>query len=431
MRPGRSAAPRSANSTAEPRGPTIPGVHKLRLTVLILAGLIPAACSGSVATAAPASTAPVPAAETASMAAAGSPPAVATPSPSAYPNADAAGVVWLCRPGLAANPCAGDLSATVIDPAGKSAIQQPQVAKDPPIDCFYVYPTTSRQKTDNADLSIDPEETAVAVAQAALFSQVCSVYAPIYPQVTIEALNSGRITQTTIGVAYEGVRAAFADYMANYNHGRGFVVMGHSQGAMMLVGLLHLEIDTLPVVRKLLVSALLMGANVTVSVGNTLGGDFDNIPPCDSGATTGCVVAYSTFDETPPPDAAFGRVSGLTIFSFPKVGTQQILCVNPAAPGGGSAVLSPYFPTNKIAGLAGAPKPTPTTPYVSYPDALTAECQTDGDATWLQITRTGPAGTTPAFAGSEGPSWGLHDLDVSLTIGNLVDLVRAESAAFV
>jgi hypothetical protein len=379
-------------------------MQKHSRALLIVAALIAAACSG--------------------------PTATVSSADAASAKADAAGIVWLCMPGSAANPCAGDLSTTVIDPAGNRTVEQPQVANDPAIDCLYIYPTISRQKTANADLSIDPEEKAVAVAQAALFSQVCNVYAPIYPQVTAEALNTGRITQTTIEIAYEGVQGAFADYMANYNHGRGVVLIGHSQGAMMLVGLLHREIDPYPDVRKHLVSALLMGANVTVPEGQTVGGDFANIPACDSTSRTGCVVAYSSFDATPGLDADFGRAPGLTMFRFPKKEPQQVLCVNPAAPGGGTAALKPVFPTVEVAQRAGAPTPTPATPYISYPNELTAECKTDGAAGWLQITRTGPAGAIQKLSGSEGPSWGLHDHDVSLALGNLVDLVRAESAAY-
>jgi hypothetical protein len=384
-------------------------------TFVVLSALLAAACGGSNATAV--SSAPPAASMSAGQ--------LGAPT-----GADAAGIVWLCMPGSGSNPCTGDLSITVIDAAGNRTVEQPQVASDPPIDCFYVYPTISRQKTANASLSIDPEQTAVAIAQAAPFSQVCRVYAPIYPQVTHEALNAGSITQTTIDVAYEGVRAAFADYMAYYNDGRGVVVIGHSQGAMMLVGLIHREIDPYPGVRKQLVLALLMGGNVTVPAGQTVGGDFANIPACGSATETGCVVAYSSFDATPPADAAFGRVFGLAMFRFPKSGPQQILCVNPAAPGGGTAALTPIFPTVEVAQRAGAPTPLPATPYVSYPNEVAAECKTDGDAGWLQITRTGPSEAIQKLAGSEGPSWGLHDHDLSLGLGNLVDLVRSESAAY-
>jgi hypothetical protein len=114
---------------------------------------------------------------------------------------------------------------------------------------------------------------------------------------------------------------------------------------------------------------------------------------------------------------------------LPQSGLQQILCVNPAAPGG-KGTLAPIFPTADLAKLADGPKPVPATPYVQYPNEFSAQCETSGDATWLQITRTGPSGATPALAGSEGPSWGLHDLDVSLGLGSLVELVRSEAAAF-
>ena len=361
----------------------------------------------------------------------------ATPSPSTavsiatpVPGADAAGIVWLCMPGAKDDPCVGDSSTTSIAPAGKRSISQPKPAADPAIDCFYVYPTTSRQTTLNADLSIDPEERAVAAAQASLFSQVCKVYSPIYPQLTIPALSSGRITLDNVQTAYDGVYAAFTDYLAKYNHGRGVVFIGHSQGAMLLTDLLHFEVDTRPEVRKLMVSALLMGGNVSMAAAPDAVGDFESIPACASAEQTGCVVGYSSFAEMPPLGAVFGRVKGANgMLSISVKGAQRILCVNPAAPGE-TGTLLPYFPTADVVRLAGGPVPAPATAFVSYPNALTAECQSNGDAAWLQITRLSAAPSTPTLAGSEGPTWGLHDLDVSLALGNLVALVRSQSSAF-
>ena len=92
--------------------------------------------------------------------------------------------VWLCRPGMADDPCAGDLTATAIKANGSTSVEPAAPANDPPIDCFYVYPTVSLQKGTNANLEIDPQERAIAVAEAAQFSQVCNVYAPMYPQLT-------------------------------------------------------------------------------------------------------------------------------------------------------------------------------------------------------------------------------------------------------
>ena len=76
----------------------------------------------------------------------------------------------------------------------------------------------------------------------------------------------------------------------------------------MLTQLIASEIDPNPDVRGRLVSALLLGGNVTVAAGQDVGGDFQNIPACRSADQTGCVVAYSSFIEPPPTDSAFGRV---------------------------------------------------------------------------------------------------------------------------
>jgi hypothetical protein len=367
-----------------------------------------------------------------------SPSAIPTPSPfptpTAQANTDLAGVVWLCKPGIADNPCTGDLSTTVVDAAGQITVAHPQVATDPLVDCFFVYPTASLQQRVNADLSIDPEERRVAMAEAALFSQVCNVYAPIYPQLTQYALTSGKVDAGSIEIAYEGVRTGFADYLANYNRGRGIVFIGHSQGAMLLTGLLQKEVDSKPEVRKLLVSALLMGGNLTVPAGKTAGGDFANIPTCGSESQTGCVVAYSTFDSTPPPGAAFGRLWSAPqyrMFPMSTAGSQQIMCVNPGAPGGATSTLRPYWLTIDLTKFNGAVQPTPATPYTAYPNQLTAECETEGDATWLQVDHAA-ANNLPEFHGSEGPiyGWGLHDFDMHLAMGNLVDLVGAQAASY-
>ena len=96
--------------------------------------------------------------------------------------------VWLCRPGLAHNPCTSSLESTVVGPNGAGHRQRSAPARNPRVDCFYVYPTVSLQPTTNANLEIDPQEHAVAIAQASRFSQVCRMYAPMYPQLTLHAV---------------------------------------------------------------------------------------------------------------------------------------------------------------------------------------------------------------------------------------------------
>jgi hypothetical protein len=410
------------------------------IVLTLIVAIATSACSSSALTASP------PTGPTSSPAAAapGTPaaPAQSDPAASSTSSATAASpsptpddTTWLCKPGLASSPCEGSLDATVVDATGKSIVQPASPAADPTIDCFYVYPTVSLQKGVNATLSIDREERAVAVAQAARFSQVCRVYAPMYPQLTLAAIATpSKISYMSALVAYNYVDSAFRNYMAHYNNGRGIVFIGHSQGALMLTALLKAEVDPNPSTRRLLVSALLLGGNVTVPVGKSVGGDFANIPACSTAGQTGCVVAYSSFDSTPPADALFGRVgSGINPFSQNSTVPLQVLCVNPAAPGGGSAPLKPYFPTVGLSLFLGsaAPAPMATTPFVSYPGEFSAECKTSGGATWLQIDRTGGASDRrPDLSVAESPAWGLHVVDVNIALGNLVDLVRLEASAF-
>jgi hypothetical protein len=319
--------------------------------------------------------------------------------------------VWLCLPGRAANPCTTSLATTVIGANGSKTVEHPKRPANPPIDCFYVYPTVSDQPTGNADLSIGFPQILVAETQAAQFSQVCKVYAPVYRQITNDGLVN-RSLHASLQLAYYDVARAWHDYLAHYNHGRGVVLIGHSQGAYVLKHLVANVIERLPAQRRLLVSAILLGGQVH-------SGDFTRVPPCGSHSATGCVIAYSSFDRMPPVGAAMGRS---------RIPGTHILCVNPASPGSSKALpVTPLFPTTALR-FAGA-KVSATTPWVAFPGLYTARCEQSANASWLQITRA-PGDRTPVVAPSMGPRWGLHLVDVNIALANLVSVVRNESRAF-
>jgi hypothetical protein len=361
----------------------------------------------------------------------GSPTPAATSAPSTSATSS---TTWLCRPGMANNPCDTSTEATVVTATGKTSVEPAAATATPPIDCFYVYPTVSGQSTTNATLTVDPEETAIAIDQASRFTPNCRVFAPMYRQVTLRGAIGGGDPQHPSGsgmaaaaTAYGDVKAAFEDYLAHDNNGRGFVLIGHSQGSGHLIQLIKDDIDNKPDVRKHLVSALLLGGNVTVPIGKDVGGSFQNIPACRSTTQTGCVVAYSSFLNTPPKDTLFGRVPGST--------TLQVLCTNPAnLMAGGSGTLKPYFSTTPFPGQIGmvsGKTPTAPTPWVTTPDLYTAQCQTLAGATVLHVQVVRAMGDTrTAVTESAGPTLGLHLFDVTLAYGNLVDLVGSQSAAY-
>jgi hypothetical protein len=94
---------------------------------------------------------------------------------------------WLCRPGRS-DACAVDLDATAIHADGTTTVDRFHANPAAPIDCFYVYPTVSRDPGANATMAIEPEETRVVLQQFARFGAKCRLYAPIYRQHTLTAL---------------------------------------------------------------------------------------------------------------------------------------------------------------------------------------------------------------------------------------------------
>jgi hypothetical protein len=307
-------------------------------------------------------------------------------------------VTWLCRPGLADNPCLTSLATTVVTGRGVSRVVQPKAPLHPKIDCFYVYPTVSTQPTPNANLTIDPQETAVAIAQASRFSQVCNVYAPMYRQLTVSAIGggggggggsasgSGRGGGANLNLAYGDVLAAWKYYLAHYNQGRGVAFIGHSQGSAMLIRLLKSQIDPDPVLRSRMVSAILLGGNVTVPIGKKEGGTFAHLPLCTDVTLPGCVIAYSSYNQTPPANSIFGRVGSLiNVLSGERPGPgEETACVNPVAGTG-----PPATPTTTDGANSTTTKPT-------RPARRTTTTSTTAAAS--TSTTAGPTSTGPSGA---------------------------------
>jgi Protein of unknown function (DUF3089) len=343
--------------------------------------------------------------------------------------AASAKVVWLCRPGAHPDPCRVSLATTVYSPTlQRLRVEHPRAVRHPAVDCFYVYPTVSDQKTTLSNLHIDPEERSIVRFQVARYSQYCRVFAPMYRQVTLTALNAGnQETPAQLAVPLRDVTTAFDTYLRRYNHGRGFVLIGHSQGAFVLEQLIAKDIDTKPALRRRMVSAILMGGNVLVKRGRRSGGTFRHIPACRSASETGCVIAFSTFDQTPPSFSIFGRS---------PIPGEQVLCTNPAALGGGAARLDPIVPSVPFArgtgiGVGNAllhlTIPQPPTEFVAEPGAYRAQCSSAAGANVLEIAPLGGAQTpTPAPT----PAWGLHLLDANIAMGNLLTDIRTEAAAY-
>lgn len=354
-----------------------------------------------------------------------------------YANPD----VWLCRPGRQ-DACTVDQDATAIAVDGKVSHEAYQPAKTPPIDCFYVYPTVSRQRSANSQLTITDEERNVVKVQFARFGARCRQFAPMYRQVTLTALLASAVgmpvSDADRTLAYEDVAAAWHYYVQHDNHGRGFVLIGHSQGSRVLTELIKNEIDGKPLQYQL-VSAILAGTSLPVPKGQDLGGAFRKIPVCRSNKQIGCLIAFASFraDVPPPDDSRFGKAEQ----------GMQAVCANPAALGGGSGDLDAYLPAARVSrGEDRAPGAyewtTPPKPidsfFVKLPGLLSAACVLDEHGSYLAIrlhptpgaARTNDIPGDVIVRGRVMKDWGLHLIDVSLTLGNLLAVVGDETKTY-
>ena len=365
-------------------------------------------------------------------------PALAQP-PANAPAVDYADEAsWLCLPGRQ-DACGRPLETAALTPTGyDESIMQMLPVRDPPIDCFYVYPTVSRDVELNSDLDAGPEEQSVAMVQFARFASVCRTFAPLYRQGTLRsvmAVAAGQDMSAVADFAYRDVAAAWRHYLAHRNQGRPFVLIGHSQGTVHLTRLLAEEIEGRPEAARML-SALLIGFNVEVPQGRLTGGSLQRTPLCTRAGETGCVITYVSFraDSPPPPIAIFGRA--------PRPG-HTVGCTNPAALGSTAPTpLDSYWFTVSPSGGADAirwsSEGPPPTPFLRTEGLVSAACVNEGPLGYLAVSvnadptdaRTDEIPGDVRILGQLAPGWGIHLVDVHLAQGDLIGAVAAQRDAY-
>jgi hypothetical protein len=358
-------------------------------------------------------------------------PASAQPAASPPPIDYTQATNWLCLPGRA-DVCSIPLATTALNPNGYGSTAKSAVAKDPPLDCFYVYPTVSRDQGMNSDLNMS-EEIGTAAAQVARFSSVCKVYVPKYRQMTVGAVvafSAGQDISKAAVQAYGDVLAAWRNFLATRNKNRPFVLIGHSQGTVHLIPLIATQIETNPAVHKRMKLAILPGFNVMVPQGELVGGSFQKTPLCSKPGETGCVIAWTSFrDKNVPPAGA--------IFGVADKPGMTVACVNPARPGAKAWIkLDSYWFANSAYPVPGGPiiwstAGAPPSPWLHTEGLASGRCINGGSRGYFSVRtnadpndkRTDRIGGEVGIAGMFIPGWGMHLADMSLVQGNLIRLV--------
>jgi hypothetical protein len=339
--------------------------------------------------------------------------------------------MWLCRPDLPADVCRLPGPETEIRADGTRVVVPDATAPRPRVDCFYVYPTVDLDLIPGNHLGkndVEPVADAT-LSQVGPFHDVCNLYVPLYRQVTIGTyIFGGKAGAERAEVAFSDVEDAFRHYMGQYNHGQRVVLIGHSQGADMIVRLLQQDFEHDALMRRRLLVALAIGGPVEVPAGRAVGGTFETIPLCTRPDELGCVVAFQS------------RVAGGKVPSpafAPKPGN-EIACVNPAAVGGTGVhpFLRSVFPVSRrskpwLTDAAGV-----ETPFLMLRRFYTGECLAGPEGYhYLGVAAAPATGDLRESALDLGASalngtLGLHVMDFQFPMGDLVELVarRAKQA---
>ena len=335
---------------------------------------------------------------------------------------------WICRGDVTNDVCDSSYPITAVAADGTLTINPSDIAVDPPLDCFYVYPTTSEDATMASDFTAGAEIN-TTIMQAARFNQVCRVFAPIYRSVTSAGLSRAFSAgdpqfPAAWNQAYLDVLDAWRQYLAHDNNGRPVVVIAHSQGSFHVVRLLKEEIDPKPEQRNLVVSAIVAGTSFQVAAGRDVGGDTQNMPLCRSNIQVGCVITFQTFRDNVPPQPG-------TLFGVPGATTDSA-CTNPAALAGGPALLDAAAPTGPWIFASSYTGPSIASRFMSAPGLVTGECKVLNGYHYLAVTiNADPTDArTDDIRGDSAPNWGLHAVDLNLPQESLISVVRSQAAAF-
>jgi len=189
-----------------------------------------------------------------------------------------------------------------------------------PVDVFFIHPTTYTYapntpylwngNLDDIALNKRTDESTIK-NQASIFNAAGKIYAPRYRQAHIYAFFTPQKEDgnQALSIAYQDICAAFEYYLANYNHGRPFIIAAHSQGTFHAGNLIKKYILNTPLQNQF-VAAYLVGLPVPKNY-------FEGINFCSSPEETGCFVSWNTFAE------------GFYPTRYKEMGYENAVCINP------------------------------------------------------------------------------------------------------
>lgn len=312
-------------------------------------------------------------------------------------------------------------AATAENPGASAAVPvgSDRVHGQTGIDVFYIHPTTYRTTThwnqDVADAQTNAwTDMSVLARQASVFNDCCRVFAPRYRQASFLATrdrNLGGDGGLAYELAFSDIDRAFEYYIDHFNEGRPFILVGHSQGALMGYWLVRDKIDGSDLEDRL-VAAYLPGLDL---LEGDFGRTFNSVPLCERPAQTGCILAWNAVNR----ETDLGLMGRLVGGRYTRVyGTEdgrKAVCVNPLTFDVGKP--SADYSASRGA-LVGVPAEAPLEALL--PGSVSARCE-EG---FLVVDYDEALGIEPLPGGS------LHYHDISLFYADIRFNLRERIEAF-
>jgi hypothetical protein len=140
------------------------------------------------------------------------------------------------------------------------------------VDVFYLYPSEYERPPGGPLICPvdDPQMMAAAKVafrrQATAFRTIANIYAPYYRQADAASrakmLQREQVKVVAGAPTVDGV-AAFKHFLKHFNHGRPFILVGHSLGSNVMANLLAQVMGSHPRVYKRMIAAYVVGYSIT------------------------------------------------------------------------------------------------------------------------------------------------------------------------
>lgn len=168
------------------------------------------------------------------------------------------------------------------------------VVVDKKVDVFYLAPTAWMKLEANAPNICEIDDPTLLIGakaafgrQATAFTPVGNLYAPYYRQADLSPFEREKVIG---GIPTQDAVAAFDYYLQHFNHGRPFILAGHSQGSNVLSNILAGYMKEHPEVQARMVAAYVIGYSVT---GEYLAKN-PHLKFAEGPDDTGVIISYNT-----------------------------------------------------------------------------------------------------------------------------------------